>query len=108
MATPTLPDRATRSATAATTRDIPASETASPAAQSPAIAPRSSGAAYTDGRASWTFNLWDERLWQRLTLPMTLLLLIAIALAGTLGYAIGGWVGSATQLARPPARLPAS
>lgn len=43
----------------------------------------------TDSRAAWTVSLWDERLWRRLTLPLTLIVIVAIALAGSLGFAMG-------------------
>ena len=57
-------------------------------------APASVGAPYvtTDSRASWTFSLWDEQIWKRLSVPLTLIVVLAVALAGTLGYAMGQFV----------------
>ncbi|HZC05360.1 MAG TPA: multicopper oxidase domain-containing protein [Ktedonobacterales bacterium] len=46
----------------------------------------------TDSRAAWTVSLWDERLWKRLTLPLTLIVVVAIALAGSVGFAMGQFI----------------
>ncbi len=46
----------------------------------------------TDTRASWTFSIWDEQIWKRLSVPLTLIVVLAVALAGTLGYAMGQFV----------------
>jgi FtsP/CotA-like multicopper oxidase with cupredoxin domain len=58
--------------------------THSPAHADPAVA--------TDNRAAWTVSLWDERIWRRLTLPLTLIVIVAIALAGSLGFAMGNLI----------------
>lgn len=46
----------------------------------------------TDSRAAWTSSLWDPHIWRQLTLPLTLIVVLAVALAGTLGYAMGHFV----------------
>ncbi|HET9111356.1 MAG TPA: multicopper oxidase domain-containing protein [Ktedonobacterales bacterium] len=51
----------------------------------------------TDSRASWTISLWDERIWKRLTLPMTLIVVIAVALAGSLGFAMGQFINGGSS-----------
>lgn len=43
----------------------------------------------TDSRAGRTFSIWDEDIWRRLTVPLSLIVVLAVALAGTLGYAMG-------------------
>ncbi len=52
----------------------------------------------TSSRAAWTSSLWDEHIWRRLTMPLTFIVVVAIALSGTLGYALGQFVsgGSAS------------
>jgi manganese oxidase len=62
--------------------------TDSPAHADPGVA--------TDNRAAWTVSLWDERIWRRLTLPLTLIVIVAIALAGSLGFAMGALINRAS------------
>ncbi len=62
------------------------------AEETSAGAPAGMPSVATDSRASWTVSLWDERIWKRLTIPMTLIVVIAVALAGSLGFAMGQFI----------------
>jgi manganese oxidase len=77
----------TRSAVLDASAPSPAT-TDSPAHADPGVA--------TDNRAAWTVSLWDERIWRRLTLPLTLIVIVAIALAGSLGFAMGALINRAS------------
>ncbi|HEX8996009.1 MAG TPA: multicopper oxidase domain-containing protein [Ktedonobacterales bacterium] len=51
----------------------------------------------TDTRASWTSSLWDPHIWRRLTLPLTFIVILAIVLAGSLGYLMGHLVSGGSS-----------
>ncbi len=50
----------------------------------------------TSGRAAWSVSLWDDAIMKRLALPVTIIVLLAIVLAGTLGFVLDGVISGAS------------
>lgn len=50
----------------------------------------------TNGRAALSVSLWDDAIMKRLALPVTIVVTLAVLLAGTLGFILGGAITGAS------------